>query len=34
MTGYIIAVGIGMLIGAAVTVLVALVLIGTEDEEE
>lgn len=33
MTGYIIAVGIGMLIGAAVTVLVALVLIGTADEE-
>lgn len=34
MTGYIIAVGIGMLLGAAVMVLIALVIIGTEDEEE
>lgn len=34
MIGYIIAVGIGMLLGAAVMVLIALVLIGTEDEEE
>lgn len=33
MTGYIIAAVVGMMIGAAVTVLVALVLIGTEDEE-
>lgn len=34
MTGYIIAAVVGMLIGASVMVLVALVLIGTADEEE
>lgn len=33
MTGYIISVGVGMLLGASVMVLVALVVVGTEDEE-